>query len=39
MTEKELTIKAGEDLDARLEEDKKTGNLVVKNATEAHRLS
>mgnify|MGYP002513097379 CR=1 FL=1 len=34
MTEKELTIKAGEELDKRLAEAKKTGNLVVKNATE-----
>ena len=34
MTEKELTIKAGEELDARLAEAKKTGNLVVPNATE-----
>lgn len=34
MTEKEITIKAGVELDARLEEAKKTGNLVVKNATE-----
>ena len=34
MTEKELIIKAGEELDAKLAEAKKTGNLVVKNATE-----
>ena len=34
MTEKELTIKAGQALDAVLEEAKKTGNLVVKDATE-----
>lgn len=34
MTEKELIIKAGEELDAKLAEAKKTGNLVVKDATE-----
>lgn len=34
MTEKEITIKIGEELDVRLAEAKKTGNLVVKNATE-----
>lgn len=34
MTEKELTIKASEELDKKLEEAKKTGNLVVQNATE-----
>lgn len=34
MTEKELTIKAGEELDAKLEEAKKTGNLLVPDATE-----
>ena len=31
MTEKELIIKAGEELDAKLAEAKKTGNLVVKD--------
>ncbi len=34
MTEKELTIKAGEELDARLAAAKETGNLVIKDATE-----
>lgn len=34
MTEKELTMKADEDLDKKLEEAKKTGNLVVQDATE-----
>ncbi len=34
MTEKELTLKAGKELDALLEEAKKTGNLVVIDATE-----
>ena len=34
MTEIELTIKAGEELDARLAEAKKTGNLVVTEQTE-----
>lgn len=34
MTEKELTMKTGEELDDRLREGKKTGNLIVKDATE-----
>lgn len=34
MTEKDLIKKAGDALDAKLEEAKKTGNLVVKDATE-----
>ncbi len=34
MTERELIIKAGEELDARLAAAKETGNLVVKDATE-----
>ena len=34
MTEKELTIKAGEEMDAALEEAKKSGNLLVKDAVE-----
>ena len=34
MTEKELIMKAGEKLDAVLAEAKKTGNLVVKDATD-----
>lgn len=38
MTEKELTMKAGADLDAKLEEAKKTGNLVVKDATEDEKV-
>ena len=33
MTEKELIIKPGEELDAKLAEAKKTGNLVVRDAT------
>ena len=38
MTEKELTLKAGEALDAALAEAKKTGNLVVKDATEDEQV-
>lgn len=38
MTEKELTLKAGKELDALLEEAKKTGNLVVTDATEDEAL-
>ena len=34
MTEKELIIKANEELDARLAAAKETGNLVVKDATQ-----
>lgn len=34
MTEKELTVQAGKQLDQRLAEAKKTGNLVVKDALE-----
>lgn len=34
LTEKDLIIKAGEKLDAALEEAKKTGNLVITDATE-----
>ena len=34
MTEKELIIKNGDKLDKQLCEAKKTGNLVVQNATE-----
>ncbi|MEE0201215.1 MAG: hypothetical protein U0I51_11810 [Muricomes sp.] len=34
MTEKELIIKSSEELDERLREAKKSGNLVVKDATE-----
>ncbi len=34
MTEKELIIKAGKELDERLKEAKKSGNMVVKDATE-----
>lgn len=34
MKEKELAAKAGEELDERLKEAKKTGNLVVKDAVE-----
>lgn len=38
MTEKELTIKAGEELDAKLEEAKKTGNMVILDATEDEEI-
>ena len=38
MTEKEITLKAGEALDAVLAEAKKTGNLVVKDATEDEQV-
>ena len=34
MTEKEIILKNNQELDARLAEAKKTGNLVVKNATQ-----
>ena len=38
MTEKELTLKAGEALDKVLAEAKKTGNLVVKDATNDEKV-
>ena len=36
MTEKDLIKKAGDALDAKLEEAKKTGNLVVKQLSVPH---
>ena len=38
MTERELAVKAGEELDERLKEAKKTGNLVVKDTIEDEEI-